>query len=124
MATKEETVSALTTVKDGWSYVAISTDTTLRRPIFGNRDAFYFSPVGGELAMTVIDTDGRAVLGTALQLGWNDDVAAFTTTAYGRHMQFRAVRANTPHGWSMSYRAEYEAPPHHHPDEGGDGDPR
>jgi hypothetical protein len=124
MATKEQSVTALTTPTDGWSFIATSSTTSLRRPIFANGDSFQFSGAGDNLALRVLDEKGGLVLGKDLLLAWDATTAAFTVTAYGRHMEIRATRANTPFGWSMRYQAKYESGPHHSPDEGGDGDPK
>jgi len=124
MATKEQTITALTSPTNGWTFNAGSTTTALRRPIFMNGDNFLFSGAGDNLALRVLDDNGRFVLGKDLLLGWDVATGAFTVTAYGRHMEIRATPANTELGWTLNYQAEYEAGPHLSPDEGGDGDPK
>lgn len=124
MATKEQTIAALTAPTDGWTFTASSSTTALRRPIFVNGDNFQFSGAGDNLALRVIEAGGRHVLGKDLLLGWDVATGAFTVTAYGRHMEIRATPSDTELGWSLRYQAEYEAGPHQNPDEGGDGDPK
>jgi hypothetical protein len=124
MATKEQTITALTTPANGWNFTPHSSTTMLRRPLFASGDTFEFAGAGDNLTLRVTDGDGRLVFGKDLLLGWDVVTNAFTVTAYGRHMELRATPANTEFGWSMGYQAEYEACPHQSPDEGGDGDPK
>ncbi|MBL8299800.1 MAG: hypothetical protein JNN30_15795 [Rhodanobacteraceae bacterium] len=125
MATKVQTVSALTTPQNGWTFTP-TTDVKqlLRRPVFMQGDNFLFTSVGDNLALRVVDTGGKQVLGKDLLLGWDPATEAFTVTAYGRHMEIRASPANTGLGWRLKYQGVYEAEPHLAPDEGGDGDPK
>lgn len=125
MATKAQTVTALTDAANGWNFTpAGDPNAMLRRPIFMDGDTFDFTAVGDNLALCVTDDDERHVLGKDLLLGWDPTTEAFTVTAYGRHMEFRASQANTPYGWRLNYQGVYEAEPHADPDEGGDGDPK
>lgn len=123
MATKEQTIAELTKPANGWLYTPWA-ETTARRPLFLEQDVFVFEAAGSNLTLRVTEPGSRLVLGKDLLLAWDASVAAFTVTAYGRFMEFRATPAGTPHGWRMIYTAEYEAAPHHSPDEGGDGDPK
>lgn len=123
MATKEQTIAELTKPANGWSYRPW-TSAAARRLLFLAQDVFVFGVAGNNLTLRVTEPGGLLVLGKELLLAWDANSAAFTTTAYGRFMEFRATPVGTPHGWRMDYIAEYEAAPHHAPDEGGDGDPK
>ncbi|TDR37878.1 hypothetical protein DFR29_12352 [Tahibacter aquaticus] len=126
MATREQTSQALAAPANGWLF-EVTTEATLRRPIFSTGDTFVFSPAGMNLSLQVTDQTGKLVLGKDLLLAWNTDAAAFTATAYGRHMKFLinpVNRLDSEIDWDMTYSADYEAAPHHSPDEGGDGDPK
>lgn len=128
MATREEMAQALTTAANGWNYEPRSSESPLRRLLFQPGDTFFFS--FGEcgcdcrLFLRAVGGDEVLVLGADLALEWNSVANAYTVTAYGRRMEFSAAPANTTTGWAMVYNAEYEAPPHNSPDEGGDGDPK
>lgn len=125
MATKAQTVTALTDPANGWDFTPTPAPSAmLRRPIFMDGDTFRFAAVGDSLALSVSDEGERHVLGKDLLLGWDPTTDAFTVTAYGRHMEFRASPADTATGWRLNYQGVYEAEPHLDPDEGGDGDPK
>lgn len=125
MATKAETITALTNLANGWDFTPTPGPSAMvRRPIFMDGDTFRFTGAGDNLALRVTDESDRHVLGKDLLLGWDPTTEAFTVTAYGRHMEFRASPANTAYGWRLNYQGMYEAEPHADPDEGGDGDPK
>lgn len=105
----------------GWEFHPNSS-STLRRVLFHEGDTFFFTPVDNQLSLQVVG-DSVAVLGKQLLLTWSEGSAAFIATAYGREMEF-SVSGTSANDWQMHYEANYEAPPHHAPDEGGDGDPK
>lgn len=126
MATRQQTIDALTGPSAGWTFTPNS-EVTLRRPLFLQDDNFVFSSVGESLTLRVLHGEGQnavQVLGKDLLLGWDTVTSAFTVTAYGRHMEFRAMQQGNEENWFLNYQAMYEADPHSTPDEGGDGDPK
>lgn len=109
----------------GWQF-KVKSGITLRRALFADDDMFYFTvdPQNADrLALYVCDSGNDPVLGEKLTLQWYEPATGFVVNDYGRHMEFW-VDGNDRNGWSMHYNGMYMAPPHHAPDEGGDGDPK
>jgi hypothetical protein len=106
----------------GWEFHPSASMVMLRRALFIEGDTFFFTRVDKQLSLRV-EGENALVLGAELLLTWDAAAGAFVATAYGREMSFW-VDGTGASDWQMRYEATYDAPPHHAPDEGGDGDPK